>query len=152
MTGYKRNYRSREQDHRRDEFSGRRSAGVPAARRAPGIRPIVWMAVLAGLIVWSAVAWVGYVSVDGLLGWAAANAGVAVDSGKDIATALGVGKEQVGALDALNVSGFLGQALALLKFFSKPAIVVLWGIGALVLLTAPLILSKIGRIFAARRH
>lgn len=91
-------------------------------------------------------------SIDSLLGWAATIAGNVVDSGKDIATAVGVGKEQVGAVDALNVSGLLGQAITLLKIIAKPAIVILWGIGVITLLAAPLILSRVGRLFARRRH
>ncbi len=154
MSGHRRSYRSRRDDYYSDEFSERRITDVPAAGRAAPrtIRPVAWIAVLIALVTWSAAAWIGYVSVDSLLGWAATNAGLAVNSGKDFATAIGVGKEQVGAVDALNVSGWLGQAIALLRVVAKPAIVILWGIGALALLTAPLILSRIGRLFAARRH
>jgi len=108
--------------------------------------------VLVGLMVWSAIALIGYVSIDNLLGWVATIAGNVVGSGKDIATAVGVGKEQVGAIEALNVSGILGQAIILLKIIAKPAIVILWGIGVIALLAAPLILSRVGRLFALRRH
>ncbi|CCV11936.1 hypothetical protein [Mesorhizobium sp. STM 4661] len=154
MSGHKRSYRSGREDHRRDEYSERRFTDVPVAGRpAPRtLRPVAWIAVLIGLLIWSAAAWIGYVTVDSLLGWAAANAGIAIDSGKNLATGIGVGKEQVGAVDALNVSGLLGQAIALLRVVAKPAIVILWVIGALALLTAPLILSRIGRLLAARRH
>ncbi|WP_232375852.1 hypothetical protein [Mesorhizobium comanense] len=154
MSGHKRGYRSHGEDRHSDEFSERRFTDVPApGRPAPRtLRPFAWIAVLIGLLIWSAAAWIGYVTVDGLLGWAAKNAGIAVDSGKDFATAIGVGKEQVGAVDALNVSGLLGQAIGWLGSAAKPAIVILWGIGALALLVAPLILSRTSRLFAARRH
>lgn len=155
MGGHKRNYRTREVgDQHSERVAGRRYAGVAATDRpAPRtLKPIGRIVVLIGLIVWSGIALVGYVSIDSLFGWAAAIAGNVIDSGKDIATAVGVGKEQVGAVEALNVSGILGQAIALLKIIAKPAIVILWGIGVIALLAAPLILSKVGRLFALRRH
>lgn len=155
MSGHKRNYGSRgEDDQHSERVAGRRYAGIEAAGPpAPRmLKPIAWIVVLIGLMVWSAIALVGYVSIDSLLGWAAAIAGDVVDSGKDIATAVGVGKAQVGAVEALNVSGILGQAITLLKIIAKPAIVILWGIGVVALIAAPLILSRAGRLFALRRH
>jgi hypothetical protein len=107
--------------------------------------------VLVGLVLWSLLAWVGYVLVDPILGWVASSAGLLVDGGKDIATA--TGSKEVGTiLDNLNVSGFMGQTIALLRVVLKPAVVAVWAIGAVVLLAAPLILSKIGRLFAGHRH
>ena len=154
MSAQRRSYRSRGENHHGDEYSERRFTGVPVTGRpAPRtLRTVAWIAVFIGLLIWSAAAWIGYVMVDSLLGWAAANAGIAIDSGKNLATGIGVGKEQIGALDALNASGLLGQAIALLRVVAKPAIVIIWVIGALALLTAPLILSRIGRLLAARRH
>ncbi|NIJ43508.1 hypothetical protein FHS78_003823 [Parvibaculum indicum] len=107
--------------------------------------------VLVGLVLWSLLAWVGYVLVDPILGWVAASAGLLVDGGKDIATATG-GNEIGIILDNLNVSGFLGQTIALLRVVLKPAIVVVWAIGALALIAAPVILRKIARLLDARRH
>ena len=155
MSGHKRDYRSRVEDGQHGErvverrYAGGAATDQPAPRK---LRPIGRIVVLIGLIVWSAIALIGYVSIDSLLAWTAAIAGNVVDSGKDLATAVGVGKEQVGALEALNVSGILGQAIILLKIIAKPAIVILWGIGVIALLAAPLILSRVGRLFALRRH
>ncbi|CCV08374.1 exported hypothetical protein [Mesorhizobium metallidurans STM 2683] len=111
-----------------------------------------WTIAIAGLAVWSLIAWIGYVLVDPVLGWVAANAGLLVDSGKGLATATGVGKEASSIVDGLDVSGFMGQAIALLRAILKPAIVVLWAIGALALLAAPMLLPRIGRLLARRRH
>ncbi|MFA6031367.1 MAG: hypothetical protein WC889_00505 [Myxococcota bacterium] len=155
MSGHKRDYRSRGEDDQHSEgVAERRYAGVAAADRpAPRkLKPIGRIAVLVGLMVWSAIALIGYVSIDSLLGWVATIAGNVVGSGKDLATAVGVGKEQVSAVEALNVSGILGQAIILLKIIAKPAIVILWGVGVIALLAAPLILSRAGRLFALRRH
>ena len=107
--------------------------------------------VLVGLVLWSLLAWVGYVLIDPVLGWVAASAGLLVDGGKDIATATG-GKAVGTILDNPNVSGLLGQVIALLRVVLKPAIVTVWAIGALILAAAPFVLLKIGRVFAGRRH
>jgi hypothetical protein len=114
-------------------------------------RKLPMAVVLVGLVLWSLLAWVGYVLVDPVLGWVAASAGLLVDGGKDIAAATG-GKEVGTILDNLNVSGFLGQVIALLRVVLKPAIVVVWAIGALILVAAPFILPKIGGVFVGRRH
>lgn len=45
--------------------------------------------VVVGFVLWSLLAWLGYSLVDPVLGWLAANAGLLVDSGKDLATAAG---------------------------------------------------------------
>lgn len=108
--------------------------------------------VLVGLVLWSLLALVGYALVDPVLGWIAANAGLLVDGGKGLATAIGAGKEAGNIVDALNVSGLLGQVIALLRVILKPTIVVVWVIGALVLIAAPAILPKIGRLLATFRH
>lgn len=154
MSGHKRDDLSRGTGRGGDEFAHRVSTTPPSAGRyAPRtLKPIFWVAAVVGLIVWSTVALIGYVSVDSLLGWAAANAGLAVDSGKKLVTAVGVGKEAVGVVDGLNVGGFLEQAISVLRVVAKPAIVVLWAIGAVALIAAPFILSKIGQRLPARRY
>jgi hypothetical protein len=75
-----------------------------------------------------------------------------VDSGKDLATTAGAGKEIGNIVDGLNVSGLLGQAIAVLRVILKPMIVIVWAIGALALIAAPAILPKLGRLLATRRH
>lgn len=137
---------------RRDDRDPRITGGPGDYDVPSGLPRKLPMAVaLVGLVLWSLLAWVGYVLVDPILGWVAASVGLLVDGGKDIATATG-GKEVGIILDNLNVSGFLGQIIALLRVVLKPAIVVVWAIGALILTAAPFILPKIGRIFAGRRH
>ena len=121
-----------------------------APRRLP--RKLPMAAVLVGLVLWSLLAWAGYALVDPVLGWVAASAGFLLDSGKDIATATGAGKEVGVVVDGLNASGLLGQVVALLRGILKPTIVVVWVIGALVLIAAPAILPRIGRLLAAFRH
>lgn len=108
--------------------------------------------VLVGLVLWSLLAWAGYALVDPVLGWVASNAGLLVDGGKGLATATGVGKEVGSVVDNLNVSGFLGQAIALLRVVMKPAIIVLWAIGAVAIIAAPVILPRVGRLLGGRRH
>lgn len=108
--------------------------------------------VLVGLVLWSLLALFCYALVDPVLGWIAANVGVLVDGGKGLATAVGAGKEVGSVVDSLNASGLLGQAIALLRIILKPTIVVVWVIGALVLIGAPTILRGRGRLRAPFRH
>lgn len=116
------------------------------------LRRIPWIVVIIGLAVWSLFAWVVYAAIDPILGWVAANAGLLVDGGKDLAAAASGGKEVGSVVDSLGVSGFLGQAFSLLRLVIKPAIVVVWVIGALALAAAPWLLPRMGRLLAARRH
>lgn len=154
MSGHKPDYRDRGQNHGRGAFSGPGLTGAtPVAGSAPGIiKPISWIVVIVGLAVWSFLAWIGYISVDGLLDWAAANAGGAIDSGKNVASAVGIGKEAAGVVDALNVNGLLSGSIGLLQAIAKPAIVIIWALGALLLLAIPFILSKIGGLLSPRRY
>lgn len=131
------------------QWPGNPSGGDSAPRMR---RPIFWIVAFVGLAVWSLLAWVGYVLVDPVLGWVAANAGPLVDGGKGLATAAGAGKEVGSVVDSLNIGGFLGQAIALLRTVVKPGIIVLWAIGALALVAAPAILPRLGRMLLGRRH
>ncbi|MBI2719790.1 MAG: hypothetical protein HY245_11950 [Rhizobiales bacterium] len=107
---------------------------------------------IVGLAAWSLVAWIGYALADPVLGWVVASAGLLVDAGKGLSTVTGIGKEVGGVVGNLDVSGLLGQAIALLRIVVKPAIVVFWAIGALALIAAPVILPRFGRLFGGRWH
>lgn len=145
--GYRNSYGRK--DDRDPRMTGG-SADYGAPPRLP--RKLPMAVVLMGLVLWSLLAWIGYSLVDPVLGWVAASAGLLVDGGKGLATAVGAGKEVGAVVDNLNVSGFLGQTIALLRVVLKPAVVIVWAIGALALIAAPVILRKIGRLLAARRH
>ncbi len=112
-------------------------------------RSISSMVVLAGIVIWSLLAWTAYALVDPVLGWMAANAGLVLDSGKGLAT--GVGKEAASVAQSINAGGFLGQAAVFLKAVLKPLIIVVWAIGFLGLLAAPRILPKLIGRFARGR-
>lgn len=150
MGGHKRSGGSSRGGHGGDEFPGRWPGDPQAGPRMS--RPVSWIIVIAGLAVWSLLAWIGYALVDPILGWVAASAGLLAGGAKGLATATGAGKEVGTVLDSLNVSGFLGQAIAWLGVVLKPAIVVVWAIGSLVLIAAPMMLGRIGRLLGGRRH
>ena len=113
-------------------------------------RPLVWGLVAIGLAVWSLLAWGAYGLADGLIGWGAANAGAAVEGGKDLATAAGVGKPVGQAVEALNLGGLAGQGLDLLRTLLGPVIIGVWAIGAAVTLAVPWLLSRFGGLLAGR--
>lgn len=135
-------------------FAGRAAPGPhegrPPARRRLG--PIAWIVVVVGFMMWTLLAWTAYALADGVVGWLAANAGVVVESGKNLATAAGAGKEAASMVDRLNPSGWIAQAATLLQVVLKPAIILLWAVGAIALLGAPLILSRISGLLAGRHR
>lgn len=132
---------------------GRGMRGGPVKYDAPPRlrRKLPLAVVIIGLVLWSLLAWIGYALVDPVLGWVASSAGLLVDGGKAIATATG-GKEVGSLIDTLNADGILGQVIALLRVVLKPIIVVVWAIGALLLVVAGFILPNIGRLMSGRRH
>jgi hypothetical protein len=117
----------------------------------PAPRSGVWIAVFVGIALWSLFAWFGYASADAVLDWLASNVGRVVEGGKDLAGAVGFGKEAGSLAERLNASGFLGQVIKLLHSIFKPLIVVVWGLGVLALLAAPLLAARVRR-FSGRRH
>lgn len=131
----------------------REMRGEPTQYDAPPRLPrkLPLAVVLGGLVLWSLLAWIGYSLVDPVLAWVASSAGLLVDGGKAIATAAG-GKEVGTILDTVNTGGLLGQVIALLGVVLKPIIVVVWAIGALLLVVAGFMLPNIGRLMSGRRH
>lgn len=141
-------HRRREEWPRTSQDRGRYSGYPDPQRPQRGSRFIV----IIGLAVWSLLAWIGYVSVDAIIGWIAPLTDVAVASAKGIAAIFGVGKEVGNVADAVKSSGLQDQTIALLRWIAKPAIVVVWAIGALVLIAAPSILSRIRWMLDQRRY
>ena len=133
----------------RGRYPGRENSGYPEPRRTQGGSRLF---VIIGLAVWSLLAWIGYVSVDAITGWLAIFADVAVASAKSIAAIFGIGKEVGNVADAVKSSGLQDQTIALLRWIAKPAIVVVWVIGALVLIAAPAIVSRIRWMLEQRRY
>ncbi|MES2665314.1 MAG: hypothetical protein V4712_04390 [Pseudomonadota bacterium] len=113
--------------------------------------PLLWLGALAGLVIWSLIAWAAYLAVGPILTWVASSAGLLVDTGKSIASLTEAGKVAGNVLDGLNVTGLAGQAIVLMQAVAGPVIVVVWALGALALLAAPLILPRAGRLIG-RRH
>lgn len=152
MSGHRRWGHSPRSNPRENSFARDGLPGSPSdAFQAPRmLRPISWIAVLVGLALWSLIVWIGYALVDPILGWVAANAGLVIDSGKGLAT--GAGKDAASVLQRINASEVLGQTIIFLSAVLKPAIVVLWAIGALALLAMPLILPRLGGLLGRRRH
>jgi hypothetical protein len=111
----------------------------------------VWIAALVGVALWTLLAWLSYASVDAVMNWLAANAGAVIEGGKDLAGAAGVGKEAGSFAERLNAGGFVAEVTKLLQVALRPAIVVVWALGVLGLLAAPLLVSRVRRM-VGRRH
>lgn len=98
-------------------------------------KPILWILVIVGIGFWSLLAWIAYGVVEPFFGWVAANAG-------PFASGLGVG----------GIGGFFGQMSAWLQSIAKPAIVIVWAVGALALLAAPIFLPAMIRLRGRFHH
>ncbi len=124
---------------------GRAHPGKAAPRsRLPGFGST---AALVVLVVWTLLAWGGYSLVDGVLAWTSSNAGALVQTGRDAAAATGIGSEVVGVVGSAETSGMLGGFFALLSAVLKPLVVVIWLVGAVLIMAAPRLVSLLTRKF-----
>lgn len=123
-----------------------RETAVKAAPRSrmPGFGST---ATLVVLVVWTLLAWGGYSLVDGVLAWTSSNAGALVQTGRDAAAATGIGSEVVGVVGSAETSGLLGGFFALLGAVLKPLVVVVWLVGAVLIMAAPRLVSLLTRKF-----
>ncbi|MRX33569.1 hypothetical protein H5P29_23190 [Aminobacter sp. MDW-2] len=104
-------------------------------------------AALVVLVVWTLLAWGGYSLVDGVLAWTSSNAGALVQTGRDAAAATGIGSEVVGVVGSAETSGLLGGFFALLGAVLKPLVVVVWLVGAVLIVATPRLVSLLTRKF-----
>jgi hypothetical protein len=118
----------------------------------PPRAPISWAVVIFGLLAWTVVVYVGYVALDIILSWLATSGSAVLQAGKDAGSAIGVGKEVGVAIDSLKSSGLVEQAVALLRIILKPAAVVIWLLGALLIVLLPRMLGRLAGAFGRRRH
>lgn len=123
-----------------------RAAAVKAAPRSrmPGFGST---AALVVLVVWTLLAWGGYSLVDGVLAWTSSNAGALVQTGRDAAAATGIGSEVVGVVGSAETSGLLSGFFALVGAVLKPLVVVVWLVGAVLIMAAPRLVSLLTRKF-----
>ena len=132
-----------------DEYPERGwSSGPPRVRS----RARLWLVALVGLAVWSLFAWIGYLLVDPVLGWIAGSSGALVEGGRDIATVAGAGAEANVIVEGLNATGAVEPGIALLRAIAKPAIVLVWALGAFLLVVAPLFAPRLRGLLARRWH
>lgn len=104
-------------------------------------------AALVVLVMWTLLAWGGYSLVDGVLAWTSSNAGALVQSGRDAAAATGIGSEVVGVVGSVETSGLLGGFFTLVGAVLKPLVVVVWLVGAVLIMAAPRLVSLLTRKF-----
>jgi len=130
------------------------SYGHGADRNSPSpLRaPVSWLAILAALIIWSGVVYVGYVALDAVGSWLTANTGAVLKSGKGLADTLGVGKELGGALERVGGTSFPDQAIAMLRPLLMPAALLVWALGLIAIAILPRFWRMIAGGVLTRRH
>lgn len=131
-------------EHGSQAFGRDGSAKVERRSRMPKFSMAVALIVL---VLWSLFAWVGYSVVDSILAWTSTNVDAIVQTGKDAATATGIGTEVVSAFDSSQTSGFLGGLVGLVGVLLRPLIIVVWLGGAVLILAAPWLVSLLRRKF-----
>lgn len=131
-------------EHGSQAFGRDGSAKVERRSRMPKFSMAVALIVL---VLWSLFAWVGYSLVDSILAWTSTNVDAIVQTGKDAATATGIGTEVVSAFDSSQTTGFLGGLVGLVGVVLRPLIVVVWLCGAVLILAAPWLVSLLRRKF-----
>ena len=108
-------------------------------------------AAIAALIFWSLLAGGAYALVEVAGGWLSANGGALLQGGKDVAGAVGVGKDIVDKVDIQSSAELLQQLVGAALMVARPTIVFLWLLGSLAILTAPFVATRLGR-FVRSRH
>lgn len=141
-----------ERDRSERQYGQQPCQPTTGGRQTQAGRLVAWFVILIGLTLWSFLAWIGYSSADGILNWIAGNADTVVENGKTIGRASGIGKDAITVIEGLKLGDLAGSAIALLKIVLKPAIIVIWAIGASVLVAVPLILAKAGRFLVGLRR
>lgn len=118
----------------------------------PPRTPVSWAVVIFGLLAWTIVVYVGYLALDIILSWLATSGGAVLQAGKDAGSAIGVGKEVGIAIDSLKSTGLFDQAVSWLRIILKPAAIVIWGLGALLIVLLPRMLWRLAGAFGRRRY
>lgn len=106
---------------------------------------------VVALVIWSLLVWGGYMLGDAVLTWLTANQATMMATGKDAGGLLGMGKEVGVAVNAFEATGIVSQVLALLSFLLLPVAVVVWLIGAVLALAAPLLIGRLAGILGRMR-
>lgn len=101
-------------------------------------------AAMVGILIWSLLALFAFVIADPLLNWLSAALGVVVANGESAAKM--VGGEGIASvlMSGVDANGLAQLVMDLLNLVAKPAIVVVWAIGVVILLVLPWLVRKIG--------
>lgn len=126
----------------------------PMDNRPPSYRaPTSWLVIVGALVVWSGVVYIGYLALDVALAWLTTNSGAVLQSSKDAGDTLGgVGKQVGVAVERLKSTGIVDQGLTLLRTILMPAAVVIWALGAAVIVILPRVVRRISSGFLTRQH
>lgn len=104
-------------------------------RRIPGVF------ILGTLAAWTLLAWGLWMLVDPLLAWMAGLVAPMLDVGAAAGESVGLGKELGAVLNASGAEGLAQSVLGILSWLAKPAIVVVWAVGAAAILLARRLVS-----------
>lgn len=130
-------------------------AGKSLSNAAPGsgsLSKFAFLGAIGAVLIWSLLAWAAYGLVDGLGGWLTANTGALLQGGKDVIGTVGIAKDVVDQVDMQGTTGLLQQFVSMAVTVARPAIIVIWFLGALAILAVPFLLRRLGGLLRSRRH
>ena len=133
-----RHERYREPDAYHDEEDG---YGYRDRRSLPALN-IPGSVIVAGLVLWSALALGVWWLVDPVLAWISGAAGPLVDTGAGFANWFGLGAEANALRDAANIEGLVGWAMGPVHFLAKAALLSVWVVGLIGLTVLPAVLRR----------
>lgn len=107
-----------------------------------GRRRIPAVVILAALAVWTLLAFGAWLAVDPVLVWIGGLVAPVLDMGAAVGGVVGVGKEVGAVIDASRADGIAMWFLGVLGWLAKPAILIVWVLGALAILIGPGLLRR----------
>ncbi len=98
--------------------------------------------ILGALVVWTLLAWGIWAVTDPLLAWAGGMVAPVLKVGTAVGGTVGLGNEVGAVIEASRAEGIAQWLLDVLGWIAKPAIVVVWAIGAAAILLSRRLLSR----------
>ncbi len=98
-----------------------------------------------GLGAWTLLICSMYLLSEGIIDWGTSSTGSIVETGRQI-----VGDEASRYLDTLNVENIAQKGLGIMQGMLVPLLVILWLIGAVIIVAIPWLVVRIAGIFRAK--
>lgn len=106
-----------------------------------------WTISLFGLVIWSLTVWLAYFFSDAVIAWIGSSGPALTSIGKTV-----VGNEASAMIGVLKLDQLASSGVALLRNLLAPALLIIWVIGAAIILFIPSILARIVTMRRTMKH